>query len=315
MSSLNNRITSYGFILTVFVIWLHAGESLISSIPGQIAVPGFFLLSGFLFFRGFDGKASCGEVFKRKLLSRAKTLLVPYLLWNLIYFLIYFAFGKAELSDLPEAVLHYGCNPVFWYLFQLMLITLLTPLMYVCIRTRAGAVIWLLAVFSAAVFYARISVHYCNEDALFYYSAGAWLSVRGADITEKKISRLIITAVLFAVTWFLRGILPVSCINISEIGWRLFGAVFLWGLLGYADTGKICRCPAVHISFFVYATHYLVIRAVWAVEGLMGWNSSAAAGIATYLFMPLICISAAYVLYIVMRRFMPRVLSALTGGR
>lgn len=319
MKRLNDRITAYGFVLTVFVIWLHAGESLISIIPGQIAVPGFFMMSGFLFFRGFDGEASCKEVFKRKLKTRVSTLLVPYLLWNLIYFLIYYAFGKATLKELPLAILHYGYNPVFWYLFQLILITVLTPLIYVCMKKKAGAICWLTVIFVLAVFYTMLPIHYCNEDALFYYSLGAYCSLQKVDICKKSYVRLPSLAALFVITWFLQYVLPAPVANVSAIGWRASGSMLLWVLINYVSEIKGLRefeiLPWMKINFFVYATHYLVIRGVWALEETLGLNTSVAANVITYLIMPVVCIAVAYGIYIFMKRFIPHALLALTGGR
>jgi peptidoglycan/LPS O-acetylase OafA/YrhL len=55
----------------------------ISHVIAQIAVPTFFLISGFLFFSHFGDGGS--RVWKRKISNRIKTLLVPYLLWILLY--------------------------------------------------------------------------------------------------------------------------------------------------------------------------------------------------------------------------------------
>lgn len=316
MKGINDTITAYGFVLTIFVIWLHSGESLFSIIPGQIAVPGFFMMSGYLFFRGFDTGKEPSSVFKRKLAKRARTLLVPYLAWNMIYFLIYMGFGKAELTELPEAVLFYGCNPVFWYLFQLILITLLTPAIYIFCRYKASAFLWILAVFLAAVFYGKLPFHYCNEDALFYYSMGACCSLRGVEISGKKNVRIIAAFCLFALTWCLKYVLPQSVINISEIGWRASGAVLMWLFTDRICGGSGLRLrPWMKISFFVYATHYLVIRAVWALCRFTGINAFPMADIIIYLIMPAVCIATAYAVYWLMKRMLPRALSVLTGGR
>ena len=52
---------------------------------GQFAVPLFFIISGFLFFRTAYTQLDV----KRKLYNKVHTLLVPYLLWNLIYYAIH----------------------------------------------------------------------------------------------------------------------------------------------------------------------------------------------------------------------------------
>lgn len=348
--NLRNQITRYSFILTVFVIWLHAGEPLISSIPGQIAVPGFFLLSGFLFFRvpaerpeedqetGTEGngeaeKKSClvpGWI-RAKLRRRVHTLLIPYLLWNLIYFLIYLIAGKAELSEIFRAVFHYSCNPVFWYLYQLILIMLITPLLWLVLKRKTAAEIWLALIFLAAVFYGKIHslipVELINEDALFYFSLGGFSSLylykeentseesssRGKGLKSRDGKLFLISCGGLLLSAVLETVLPAVLINAAVIGTRVCGAAALWFLLRMLPDVPVK--PWMQTTFFVYATHYMVIRAVWQAEIGLGLNEQAAANIATYLLMPALCFAAARLLYNIMKRYTPKLLALLTGGR
>lgn len=380
-----NRIILFSFALTVFVIWLHAGECLISSIPGQIAVPGFFILSGFLFFRGIiseDGaqKAAVGSEggkngflpvrMKEKLKRRVRTLLIPYLLWNFLYFVIYLICGKAEPKEFFSAVFLYSCNPVFWYLQQLILIKLIAPLLYFIMKKRIPAVIWLAFIFILAVLYDRIhsvvDIRFINEDALFYYSLGAFLSLHirkeaenseetgipevkmpapeipetgsapaetpgmGTSLTETDAAEtsgekrplrtffaewknVLITAGILLVFDLLSCILPDVIKNIGVIGLRTSGVLLVWLMIGKLPEVKIF--PWMRITFFIYATHYMVIRLVWALETAMGLNGSAFANAVTYLIMPAVCTAAAYGLYILMKKLTPKLLEILTGGR
>ena len=59
---------------------------LLSHVLTHIAVPTFYLISGYLFFINFQKWS--WEGYKKKLNSRIKTLLVPYLLWNAVPFLL-----------------------------------------------------------------------------------------------------------------------------------------------------------------------------------------------------------------------------------
>ena len=335
---LRNQITLCSYVLTVFVIWLHAGEPLISSIPGQIAVPGFFILSGFLL---FYHSPEAGEGWlKEKLKRRVRTLLIPYLSWNLIYFLIYLLFGKTSWRELPAAVLHYSCNPVFWYLYQLILIMLVSPLLYSVLKRRITAVIWLVLIFLAAAFYpvlaGAVPVELINGDALFYFSLGGTVSLHiyKGETAEKTIpgengtedtapagplfsSRPVYGLAVFSagllVSAMLGQVLPPALINLSVLGVRTAGAFALWFLLRLLP--EIPVKPWMRITFFIYAVHYMVIRAVWAAETAAGLNGYAAANIVTYLLMPAVCTAAARVLYLAMKKTVPGLLSVLTGGR
>ena len=310
----DRRAVIYSFVLTIFVIWLHAGESLLSSIPGQTAVPGFFLISGYLFTRslsGGGGESSSKDLklIKEKLKRRVKTLLVPYLLWNTLYFIIYLCFGRAQLSDAFLAVFHYKYNPVFWYLFQLMLITVLMPLLYFALKGKITGIVFLAAFFAAAVFCGRFPFHYCNEDALFYYSLGAFSGLCFKEEFEKtrNAKALIIAVCLFAAFSALKGILPAGVINAGTVGQRASGAVLLWTLTGFLP--DFSPAPFTRVNFFIYAVHYLLIRLFWVAAGSLRDSTL------LYVLMPLLCTAFSYGIYSLMKKYMPRILGILVGGR
>lgn len=64
-----------GGFFDIFVIFL-------CKIICPAAVPTFFFISGYLFFKGLEEWKT--DVWKRKLKKRIHSLLIPYLLWNLI---------------------------------------------------------------------------------------------------------------------------------------------------------------------------------------------------------------------------------------
>lgn len=67
-------------------IWLtvHRIQDFLSAALGLTAVPGFFMLSAYLFFRSFSW-----EKLPAKWKSRVRSVAVPYLAWNLFYYLGY----------------------------------------------------------------------------------------------------------------------------------------------------------------------------------------------------------------------------------
>ena len=228
-------ITAFG-IKACFYIQRILGSGL-----GQIAVPGFFAMSGYLFFRNADlyvrdrdmrevtvilkenaegnttndnGNASQYKqrtagldagYFIVKYKKRIGSLVLPFVIWNFIYYIIYIIIGKADtgLSALIQAVAFNRYNPVFWYLRELIILTALTPIIYLLLRTRYAVIPVLLSGFMAAVFYYDLPFHIVNEDALFYYMTGcaAALHIKRyieADSTEEWRQALIISMLLFA---------------------------------------------------------------------------------------------------------------------
>lgn len=115
---------------------------------GNCAVPIFFIISGFLLFYKVD-KYTTGT-YAQKMKNRFHTLLVPYLIWNTLYMILFYVIGQKNviLSEVPEL---YGDNtsiskflyiayvrpPVdgpLWFIRNLIVMDLLSPVLYVIIK-------------------------------------------------------------------------------------------------------------------------------------------------------------------------------------
>ena len=201
-----SALPTYTFLLSILVIFVHSThftpadleavprtaffstsflekiEFLFSSFLGETAVPGFFFLSGLLFFH----KLYSSAVWFRKLRSRLFSYLLPYLLWNSGMTGLYLAFGRAPFR--PESILEgiflYRYNPVFWYFYQLILLTYAFPFMALFVlflqrekNTRKTLLSFLFPCFFLLLVYFRIDIPFLNEDAGFYYTFGGAVGV------------------------------------------------------------------------------------------------------------------------------------------
>ena len=199
-------LPTYTFLLSILVIFVHSThftpadleavprtaffstsflekiEFLFSSFLGETAVPGFFFLSGLLFFH----KLYSSAVWFRKLRSRLFSYLLPYLLWNSGMTGLYLAFGRASFR--PESILEgiflYRYNPVFWYFYQLILLTYAFPFMALFVlflqrekNARKTLLSFLFPCFFLLLVYFRIDIPFLNEDAGFYYTFGGAVGV------------------------------------------------------------------------------------------------------------------------------------------
>ena len=133
----------------------------------RIAVPLFFFISGFLFFyrSGFSTR-----IYGQKLRKRARTLLVPYVLWNAAFFLVMFC-AQAFLHVSPDkypAIEEFGwldwlnifwsynggmpASYQFWFVRDLMVAVLLSPVLYFIVKhlkafgVFALGVLWLFGI-------------------------------------------------------------------------------------------------------------------------------------------------------------------------
>ena len=201
-----SALPTYTFLLSILVIFVHSThftpadleavprtaffstsflekmEFFFSSFLGETAVPGFFFLSGLLFFH----KLYSSAVWFRKLRSRLFSYLLPYLLWNSGMTGLYLAFGRAPFR--PESILEgiflYRYNPVFWYFYQLILLTYAFPFMALFVlflkrekNARKTLLSFLFPCFFLLLVYFRIDIPFLNEDAGFYYTFGGAVGV------------------------------------------------------------------------------------------------------------------------------------------
>ena len=332
----------YSFILTVLVIWIHAVDpeitvsgflrltggagpflqELLGSCLGQIAVPGFFCLSAYLFFR--NAGRTDADFYAAKWKKRIRTLLIPYLIWNLIYYLIYLAAGKAQPDPetFAEAVLFHRFHPVFWYLEELILLTLAAPLAGFLLKKKAAVLPVLLISYLAAVFYEWLPFHLINEDAVFYYLTGAAFALhQGGAESDLRVYRRMLP--VFTAVYLICEIVAIffpalpSNVLFFVIGARISGLLALFSAVMLYVSKKTPVLPEfVQYNFFIYAVHYLEIRFFQLGAGLV-FGTPLPDGIfaVLYLIMPVLCIASSVFAAKLMKSRVPKLYAVLTGGR
>lgn len=112
---------------------------------GSLAVPLFFFLSGFTFFRNYKS-----DSYFKKIRSRIKSIFIPFLIWNtigLLFAILYtytplssFIAGREpfyfSISNVFEGIFLYKYNFQFWFLYDLMFYIILTPLFFLTLRRK-----------------------------------------------------------------------------------------------------------------------------------------------------------------------------------
>ena len=246
-------VPNTGFFSTSFLIKI---EYFFSEFLGQTAVPGFFFLSGFLFLKGLHSRND----WLRKEKSRVFSYILPYLIWNTMMTLLYLSFGKAEwsLKTVAGGIFLYRFNPVFWYFYQLILLSFCFPFMAIFVlfirkgearkeyrekslrylihnEYRAQSVRYLVLLFPLFflfLIYFRLDIPFLNEDAAFYYSLGgsvAFLWERrqcGVGVTS---GRFAFSLFAFAVFCYSNTLLPhaIGILLITTVLYRISMALFI----------------------------------------------------------------------------------------
>lgn len=241
-------VPNTGFFSTSFLIKI---EYFFSEFLGQTAVPGFFFLSGFLFLKGLHSRND----WLRKEKSRVFSYILPYLIWNTMMTLLYLSFGKAEwsLKTVAGGIFLYRFNPVFWYFYQLILLSFCFPFMAVfALFIRKGEarkeyrekslryLILLFPLFFLFLIYRQLDIPFLNEDAAFYYSLGgsvAFLWERrqcGVGVTSGRFDGVLHggpTFPLLALSFFffIQTLLPhaIGILLITTVLYRISMALFI----------------------------------------------------------------------------------------
>ena len=338
-----NKIIWFTFFFSVLVIWVHSYnavlflgntraamkvsqlERFLGDQVAQFAVPGFFLISSYLFFRNFTM-----DRLWIKWNSRIRSVLVPYIVWNLLYYLGYVIgsrlpvvsgiIGKGtipfRITVAAEAVLHYTYNYVFWYLNQLIVLIILAPVIYLLIRKMLPGVLLLTG--TLAAIYWGLSLPFVNLDALFYYSFGAFAAVLGRRYAEQPWSRKRFWAGLFFVAagLFIKDLdLPGSIkgeIAATTVICRLFIPVGLWFLVPDRFMGE--TKDWMRQNFFLYAVHFAMVRMINKTGALL-LPAFPALPLGLFVLMPVLCVIFSYWTGLFLRRYLPVLWNLVNGGR
>lgn len=280
---------------------------LVSQTLVKVAMPVFFIMSGYLFFANVDKWDYA--TYKRKMLRRVKTLLIPYLVWNLLMavklkafswsmFWSYWMpagrqvdwFGQEQLMTAPA-------NMPLWFLRDLMVVSLLTPVIYVLIR-KLGY--WLLAVLTiyylsgVCAFVPGLSAY-----AIYFFSFGAFFSIRGMNhsydpAAELTVSRRTVPTVLEISVYVLSVLLAVAMLlsygtpvfSSFMLPFRLIGAIAVFCLASRILSATSMRIPTVvcDSAYFIFLAHFVFFFSLSLM--LLSFPSLA------FLYLPCLCITS-----------------------
>lgn len=337
--------------MAVLVVMLHYSKTIIEQADGtlhflciffqegicRLAVPCFFFISGFLFFSKLEGKWDW-SIWKDKLAKRAKTLLLPYLLWNIIAFFAFWIYERTNgnVSSLTQAITEnggvrmfwsvtggipigsqaYPVNGPLWFIRDLVFYIIVTPLVFMFIKwTRLYGIL--------ALCLLHLTVNRLVPEGFLFFSTGAWFRLSRKNIVESlapgKISFYII-AILSLV-----GLILIQYYTDSDPWKKIVKFIFLTsgiatsfcGVARLLDAGKTRVIPFLAgSSFFIFASHEVLILqniSTPVIKALLPdgitWDLIA------FFAVPALTVAICIGLLFLMQRILPRTTAILTGGR
>lgn len=306
---------------------------IISELIARISVPTFFFISGFLF---FYKKAFTPYTFLTKLKKRFRTLLIPYLFWNIIviflFFLIQTFFSQMTSGNNPPikdySLINFlkdlwsgnnGSNmPInnpLWFLRDLIVVSILSPIIYKSIKIFKiyFITIFLLLWMSNTDF----NVPGLSIVSIFFFSLGAYFSIFSINFCNLCTKLFPYNIILYC---FL-----IPCILTIDNKWIIYLQNFEI-LIGLTATISIAYILAKNnkknpdiltdSSFFIYVYHILPLAAIIKIScKLFAQSLSDYVLVGLYFICPLLIIILGILIYQTLQKLMPRFTSIILGGR
>lgn len=281
-----------------------------------VATSYFFCVSGFFFYKGLDNKN-----FIIRLRKRCITLLLPYLLWNLIYMILHISISDYTFSNV---IYGFTVNPFCipsWYLLTLFIFLVPSLLIKHALKNKYTTVIVLLcgmiisylgynrfqcefaAIPVIGGYLARMSMYFISF--LFGGIIGTWFSQNISVNWKKSVFGIISSCVI---------ILILQYDILVEMRWLLWAVLSL--MLWESIPEKIFRPSRIvnvlmRPAFFINMSHCYFLFLWGTIITKIDFITNKVSLVLTVILTVFSC----YAVYYLLEFFMPILLCYLTGKR
>lgn len=286
-------LVSHGEIIQYDLTWVQYPITLFSEVLGRIAVPFFFLISGYFFF--FKEKRFTTEVYVRKIKRRFYTLFIPYIAWWVLTGVIITTLSKLHLcrvlsmKDFLLGIWSIRTDNIFfttspclpldeplWFLRDLMVVIILSPIIYQMIRLGRYSVIFLFLLAITFVLFGGYGIPFLyiipglSFPCVLFFSIGAylgWNKLILLNITQhfRKVIIPLSLLLIFLDTILTEYVSPLSqSAHIIKSGF-IHNLQILCGLFLVIDIVGLCKNHIDFLlkyssaSFFIFAFHKIII--------------------------------------------------------
>ena len=259
---------AYTFIRALFVEGIAA-----------MAVPVFFFISGFLFFYKTDFSPNA---YRHKLARRCRSLLIPYIFWNIVVIILILLsqtfmsgmtsgnqklFADYTAADWLNCFWYYGndVKPIcyqFWFLRNLIVLVVFTPVVYFIVRRFGAAFIILYGVVWIADLLPVAGTSVLDPCGIIFFCWGAWYSANGKNFLA-EMGRVPLRLAAAAYILLLAAHMCLNTLDMQKADTAVVRASVFIGLvavvLSAATQLKSGRWRANRFlgssTFFIYAYH------------------------------------------------------------
>lgn len=308
----------------------------ISEILARVCVPLFYIISGYLFYWNFNGLFS---EYKRKIVSRIRTLLIPFLFWNLLNLgmillgqLIPITSGYFSGIHMPTilslnfwgiinnvfGITGYPIAYQFWFIRDLMVLILLSPILLFFIKKIPFVSILFLSIMWIFKFN---WLYIPSSEAILFFMVGGFWGIKKWDIRlfDKYVK---IIFLLYLIISFL-DLLLVDNVNLyfynllHNIG-IVLGIINAFCLLKSISKNNKVNKILINlspISFFIFALHEPLLTAFRKLFYFYLNPTTSFEVLILYLGLPFFVIILCILFYKILFRSFPSLLQYICGGR
>lgn len=311
----------------------YAIRQYISEVLACVSVPLFYTISGFLFFFGYQFSK---KVVLDKLSRRFKTLFIPFISWNLLVLSAlalaqsipslatffsgnYYGFIRNfSLFDYANALFGIDGAPIafqFWFIRDLILLVLFSPLIFIAIR---GLGVFLLGLLFLLWVTNIWPITIPSSEATFFFCFGCYLGTNESNLSlaDKYFKPVLLIYIIFSLVDLITYSYQYHY-SIHRVG-ILFGVVAAFCATQYISEWERLKKMMVTLgsaSFFVFAAHQpflMVLKKI--IYKLLSPNNDFLV-LFLYFAIPIVVIIVCLYSHKYLTRFMPVISSILTGGR
>lgn len=328
-----------------------------SHVLAHIAVPIYFFISGYLFF--LKTPVLTKEIYTDKLKKRWNSLVIPYLLWNIfpilvvicLWFLKYIIFNH-DIGIFMDKLIAYfdsngwlslfwntkewggnvinwigqpvmGSGPInypLWYIRDLIVVVLLSPAIYYCIKMMKQWFLIIMLFFYFSGIWPQLPGF--SATAILFFGWGGYFSINKLNFVELfrkiEIPTYIATFLLLIADTYYDG-------GYTRVGFNLYHAFVILGLIAaFNVSSRLIEKEKVKVNrlltnsvLFVLALHTTKVSnicklVIVKIFNLMGLSED---GLVSYFLTPLILVTLCVMVYLFANRYIPRLTKVLTGSR
>ena len=300
----------------------------------RIAVPLFFIISGYLFFLSIENGYISEFLVKYK--KRIYTLLIPYLLWSVFGILFYLFlqtipiskpfFTKElikdySLADLLYVIFYKPISYQLWFVRDLIILVFLSPIIFWFLKYfKYYFILLLLITWLIGLDYILFS-----NEALLFFVIGSFFSTIKVNFQKLKFKNQYL---FFSISWMMLVLCKTVLTYIGfENSWVLivlhktsifFGISAIWfsydKLFENKDVSNLKIYPIFKYSFFLYAFHEPILTVFKKVLYFILGTTELTSFI-IYLSAPIFTIFLVVLCGFYLKTVSPRFYSLMTGGR